>query len=76
MVCNAGQGIGELGLRINVVEAAGLDQRIGNGRALAATIQSAEQPRLAPERYTAQRPFGGIVREADPTIVEEPGERA
>jgi hypothetical protein len=58
-------------LRIDVVEPRGLDQRVHHGGALAAAIGAGEQPRLAPERNAAQRALGGVVGEADPTIVEE-----
>lgn len=61
---------------IDLVEAAGLDQRVGDRRTLAAAIRAAEEPRLTPDWHAAQRSFGGIVREADPAIVEETGERA
>jgi hypothetical protein len=41
----------------------------------AATIGACEQPRLAPECDATQRPFGRVVRQADPTIVEKAAER-
>jgi hypothetical protein len=45
MVVDAGEHVGEPGLRIDVVEARGLDQRVHHGGALAAAIGAREQPR-------------------------------
>lgn len=67
--------VGEPGLRIDIVELGGSDQRVHDGGALTAAIRAAEQPRLAPESDAAQSPFGGIVRNADPAVIEEAGER-
>jgi len=38
MVGDTGQDVGEPGLGVDVVEPAGLDQRVGDGRALPASI--------------------------------------
>jgi len=65
MVGDAGEDVGEPGLGIDVAEATGLDQRVRDRRPLATAIGAAEQPRFAPERYAAQRPFCGVVREAN-----------
>ena len=59
------------GLRIDVVELGGLDQRVHHGGALAAAIGAGEQPRLAAERDAAQRALGGVVGQADAAVVEE-----
>jgi hypothetical protein len=75
VIGDAGEHIGEPGLRVDVVELGGLDQRVEDGGALPAAIGAAEQPRLAAERDAAQRPFGGIVRQADVAIIEEASER-
>jgi hypothetical protein len=45
--------IGEPGLRIDLIEAGGLDQRVHHGRALTAAIGTGEQPRLAAKRNLA-----------------------
>lgn len=61
---------------IYVVEVTGLQQRVGDRRPLATAIAAAVKLRLAPERHTAQRSFGCVVREANPAVVEKTGERA
>jgi hypothetical protein len=75
VVRNAGKNIGEPCLRIDIVELCGLDQRVDDGGALAATIGAAEQPRFAAERDAAESALGGVVGEADAVVVEEAGER-
>jgi len=75
MVGDTSKDIGQPGLRIDIVEPRGLDERVEDGRSLAAAIGSAEQPSLSAKRNAAQSPFCGVVGDADPTIVEEPGER-
>lgn len=72
---DAGEDVGEPCLRVDVVEAGGLDERVEDGGALTAAVRAAEQPCLPPERHAAERPLGGVVRDADPAIVEEAGER-
>ena len=71
MIVDAGEDIGEPSLRIDVVEARGLDQGVDHGGAVAAAVGACEQPCLAAERNAAQGPLGGIVGEADTPIVEE-----
>ena len=44
MIVDAGEHVGEPGLRIDVVEPGGLDQRVHDGRALAAAVGAGEQP--------------------------------
>ena len=73
-VGDAGEDVGEPGLRIDVVELGGDDQRVHEGGALGAAVGAGEQPRLSAESKAAQRPFGGIVRQADAAVVEEAGE--
>ena len=43
---------------------------------LTAAIRTAEQPRLASKGDAAQPPFGRVVAQIDPAVVEEAGERA
>lgn len=75
MVSDAGEHVGEPGLRVDIVEAGGLDQRVKDGGALTAAVRAAEQPGLAAERDAAKGALGGVVGEADPAIVEEACER-
>jgi hypothetical protein len=67
--------VGEPGARIDVVQVRGGDQRIHRGRSLAAPIRTTEQPRLATEGDAPERPLCRVVRQADPPVVEESGER-
>ena len=60
-VCDLRENIGEPGLGINVVQPAGLNQRVGDGRALPAAIGAAKQPRLSSERDASEATFGGVV---------------
>ncbi len=73
LVRNAGKNIGEPCLRIDIVELCGLDERVDDGGAPAATIGAAEQPRLAAERDAAESALGGVVAEAGAAVVEEAG---
>lgn len=54
MAGDAGEDVGEPGLRVDIVEAGGLDQGVEDGGALTAAVRTAKQPCLPPERY---RPF-------------------
>ena len=71
VLVDAGQHVGQPGLRIDIVQARRLDQRVHEGGPLAAPVGAGKQPGLAPERDPAQRPFGRVVRQADAAVVEE-----
>src|SRR5262249_55372643 len=75
VLVDAGEHVGEPSLRIDVVEPRGLDQGVHHGGTFTAAVGASEQPRLAPERNTAQRPLGGIVGEADAAVPNETRER-
>ena len=62
MIGDAREDVGEPGLRIDIVELRGLDQRVDDGRALPAAIGPAEQPCLATERNAAERALCGVVK--------------
>lgn len=72
---NAGEHVGEIGLRVHIVHFGRDDDAIHGGGAPAATIGTGEQPRLSSESDAAQGSFRGVVRQADAPIVEEAGER-
>src|SRR5262245_64377610 len=59
------------GLRINVVELAGLDQRQQDRGTLTAAIGAGKQPRLAPKRNSSQRALSCIVAHADPAVFKK-----
>jgi hypothetical protein len=73
MVGDTGQDVRQPGLGIDVVEPAGLNQRVGDRRALPASILATKQPRLAPEGDAAQGLFSRIVRQTNPPVGKEPG---
>ena len=62
-------------MRIDVVELGGLDECVDGGGAAAAFVGAREGPIPAADSDAAQRPLGGVVRHAQPTVVEEAGER-
>src|ERR1700688_3663688 len=71
MVVDATKDVGEPSLRINVVEAGGLDQRVHEGGASPAAVGAGEQPCLTTEGNPTQGALRGIVREANTTVIEE-----
>lgn len=75
MVVDPPEHVAEPGLRVDAVELGGLDQRVDRGRALAAPVRTAEGPVAASDRNTAQATLGGIVGHADPSVLDEVGER-
>ena len=62
MVVDATKDIGEPGLRINVVETGGLDQRVHDGGAIPAAVGASEQPCFTTESDPPEGAFRGIVR--------------
>jgi len=64
VIGNAGENVGEPRPGIDVVELAGLDERVDRGGVVSARIRPAEGPVPAPDRDTAHGAFGGVVREA------------
>ena len=63
MICDACEDVGEPGLRVDIVELRGLDQRVDDGDARAAAIRAARQPCLAAERDASRGALGSIVRQ-------------
>ena len=74
VIGDAGEDVGEPGLRVDVVELGGDDQGVHEGGALTAAIGAGEEPGLAAEGDAAQRALGGVVGQADAAVVEEAGE--
>ena len=71
VVVDTTEDVGEPSLRIDVVETSGLNQCVHEGGAIATSVGAGEQPRLTTEGNSAQGSLGGIVREANTTIIEE-----
>ena len=72
---DAGEDVGEPGLRIDVVEAGGLDERDHDGGALGAAVGAGEQPCPPAQSQTPQGALGRIA-ETDPAVFDEAGEVA
>ena len=75
MTRQAREDIGEPGTWIDVIELAGLDERLDGGGALTAAVGTGEGPVVPADGNAAQGPLGGIVREAGPAVVEEADHR-
>jgi hypothetical protein len=70
MIGDACQHVREPGARVNIVELCRGDQRIHGRGPFSAAVTAGEQPALAAKRHTTKRPFGGVVGQADPSIIE------
>ena len=65
---DAGEHVGEPGLRIDIVQLGGLDECVHESGAFRPALRSREQPGFAAEGDAAQRPLGGLlVRQARPS---------
>ena len=73
MFGDAGENVGEPGLRIDVVHLRGDDQRVHERGSVTAAIEACERPGLPAERDTTQGALGGIFGQAYPAVFEEPG---
>ena len=65
---------GEPGLRVDIVELGGGDQRVDRSSAPAAFVGAGEGPVLSPQGNGPQLAFGGVVRHAKTPILEEAGD--
>jgi len=63
VISNPCQHVGKPSLLIKLIELAGLNERAHDSGALSTAIGAGEEPRL-------QRAFGGIVAQANPTVIE------
>jgi hypothetical protein len=75
VVGDAGQHIGKPGARIHVVQLGRGDKGVHGGSPLATAVASRKEPCLSAQSHTAQLAFGCIIRQVDPAIGQEPGER-
>ena len=64
MVGDAGEDVGQPGLRVDVVQLGRDDEALEDGSALAVAVGAGEQPCLSAERDATQGSLGGIVAEA------------
>gem|GEM_PF-3311952 len=73
MIGDAGEHIGEPRFWVDVVETASRYDGEHDGGSIGPTLGTGEGPVAAPERNSSQRALGGIVRETNPAIFQEPG---
>ena len=71
---DAAEHIGEPGLRIDVVELGGADQRVHRRGPHAAAVRAGEQPTASSEGNPPKRPVSGVIPETDAAVVDEAGE--
>ena len=74
MIRQPAEYVGEPGARIDVIELAGLDQRVDGSGALAATVGAGKGPVVTADGDAAQGSFGRIVGQANAAIIEEAGQ--
>jgi hypothetical protein len=70
VVCDAAQGIGEPGLRIDAVQLRGLNHCIDDGCGFAATFRSDEHVIFATYGDAAHEPFGCVVVEFKEPVIQ------
>ena len=73
MVGDLRDDIAQPSMRVDVVEAAGLDQVVQGGRTVTAAVRAAKGPVPAPDRDGSHPGFGRIVGHADPAVGHEAG---
>jgi hypothetical protein len=76
MIRQPGEDVSEPGLRIDLVELRGRDERIESSRPAATFVRAGEGPVAAPERDGTQLAFSGVIGHAQAPVIEEAGERA
>ena len=70
---DAGENVGEPGLRINVVELGGPDERVHVGGPLRPALRSSEHPRFPAKAKPRRARSAALLVKADAAIVEETG---
>ena len=75
VIQHAREDVGEPGLRIDVVELGGGDERVEGSCPPAAFVGAGEGPVAAPDRDGTQLALGGVVGHAQAAIIEEAGQR-
>src|ERR1017187_1976153 len=59
VLCDAGQDLAKIALRVQSVEFGGADQRVDGGSAYAAGVGPTKKVVLSAKCYSSKRPFGG-----------------
>ena len=70
-VDDAGDDVGEVGVRIDADKLAGFDQRSDHGPVLGTAVGTGEESVLAIEGQGPDRALDGVVVDLDPAVVEE-----
>ena len=73
-VDDPGDDVGEIGVRIDAAELAGLDQRRDDGPVLAAAVGAGEQRILSVQRDRSDAALDDVGVDLDAAVVEEAGE--
>jgi hypothetical protein len=71
MIGDTRQHVSQPGAGINVIEFGGGDQRVHGRRSFTATIRTGEEPGFPAKGNAAQRAFGCIIGQTDPSVVEK-----
>ena len=71
---DTGQDVSKPGARINAVQLGSLDQAVHRGGALSALVGARKEPSLPSKRGAAQHALGGVIRQANTAIAQEPRE--
>ena len=75
VVVDAGQNVGETGLRIEAVQRGAFDQGHGLGEGFTARVVARKKPVLSASSDQPQGPFGWIIVDGHATIRQEQAER-
>jgi len=70
------ENIGEPGLRVDIIHFAGFNERQNRGCPVSSCIRPYEGPIFSAYCYTTNGSFGGVVAEANSSIIQEARERA
>jgi hypothetical protein len=73
MVGKPGENVGEPSVGIDGVELTSLDQPVDRRRPAAALVGTGKDAIAAPDGDAVKRALGGVVAEANPSVVEEAG---
>lgn len=71
---NPGENVAKPCFGVDVIEAAGCDHCQHDGGSVGATLATGECPIPSSQSNASQSALSGVVRQADPTVVEEAGE--
>ena len=71
---DAGDDIGQVGLRVDVIELGGFDERGEDGPVFGAAVGAGEQAVIAVQRQGPDGAFDGVVVDLDAAVAQEEGQ--